>query len=451
MHNKALIIIISTLLLLFAVSCSATQEALDETTTSQSIPDEDANTTGEMITLTLASYGKRTLPAVREFNISQDKYYVELVDYSQDGNLSRSEALTRLNTELAKGGGPDLFYLWNMGMDVEVYGGKGFLENLYPYLDDDPELSREDIVDSIKAAYDIDGALYGAISGFGILTMFGAQSELSEYEQWDFNAMFELAQSRGGVTELLATPYSKVDFLESALFASLPDFANLKTGEAYFDSDYYRSVLRFCNELESEPDYSIRNDNPALSFYVISSFTELQYYEALFGDEISFVGYPTITGIGHCFTNITDQFAMSIYSEHKYGAWQFLRLLLTEEYQYNQYVDSGYIKFPTNINAMNELINKSQSIVTVVDEDGNETEVTLRGDQEYFVYKAVTDQQVKKILSLINDTGKISNAQYDLIELAVEEANDYFTGVKTLDEVVKITQQRATIFLAERQ
>lgn len=451
MNQKILIVSTIILVILFtATSCKPdmTLQMSEVEQTRITTSDTDVR---EKTMLTLASYGNRTLPAVREFNLTQDEYYIELIDYSQGGKLSRSEALMRLNTELANGGGPDLFYLWNMGMDVDVYGSKGYLENLNIYLDYDPELSRHDLVASLIEAYEIDGVMYGTVSGFSILTMFGSHLELSSFESWDFYSIIELAQSRGGVTELFATHFSKVGFLESALLASISDFTDIKNGEAYFDSEYYRSVLEFCNLLDADPDYAKTIESPALSFYVLSSFIELQYYEALYDDEIEFVGNPTSEGVGHCFTNLSDQFAMNVYSSNKDGAWQFLRLLFTEQYQYDQYVDSGYTQFPTNINAMNKLIEKSKSAIVLIDDGGDEVEFTQRGDQEYFEYHAATDQQVEKILSLINNTKNFSSTQYELIEIVIDEASDYFSNTKSLDEVVKITQQRASIYLAERQ
>lgn len=396
--------------------------------------------------LTLAVYGERGIPAVRIFNESQDEFYIEQVDYSQNGSLSSAEALTRLNAELNSGKGPDLFYLWNMDMDVEVYGQKGYLEDLYPYLDKDPQLSREDILPSLRAAYEVNEALYGTVSSFGIYTMFGSSEELSCYDEWDFDAMLDLAEKHGGVTELLSTVYSKNEFLQSALQATLSDFANLTTGEVFFDSDSFRNLLLFCNELESAPDYSEPPKNPGISFYVINSFKQLQFYEALYGDEISFVGYPSSTNGGHCFINLIDQFAMNSESQNKDGAWQFLRILLTEEYQ----TEYDNAQFPTNVKALENKILEAQTDVETapVSPQLYDNEIL---NEDNFIFTSATDQQIDNVMLLINDTATIGNSQFELIELVVDEAEDYFQGAKSLDDVVNIIQHITTMYFAERQ
>lgn len=451
MRRSIYIIGLILCMLITCTSCQGASENPGSPNESAAVLSETADETeagtDEIITLTLASYGSRNLPAVKEFNLSQDKYQIELIDYSQDGALSRSDALASLNAELAKGKGPDLFYLWNMQMDVEVYGGKGYLEDLYPYIDNDPELNRSDFVQSLMKAYEIDGALYGTLPCFSVITMLGLKSELDKYSVWNFDAMTDLAASRGGVEKLLSTKFTKIDFLDTALTISTYDFVDLQAGTADFDSEYYRSVLKFCNELDENPDYSEEAVNPGLTFYCISSFMETQYYEALYGGEIEFIGYPTTSGSGHCFTNLIDQFGLNRNSEYKDAAWQFLRILMTEDYQ----VNSSKGEIPSNVNALQQLIEYSKSTSTYTDESGNEVENTNRGEQEGFEYHSATDAQIEQFMRLIDETDKISYAQYGLIDIVLEGAGDYFGGIKTLDEVVAITQQRASIYMAERQ
>lgn len=231
----------------------------------------------EVATLTLASYGNRNLPVISTFNESQDRYYVELVDYSQGGSVSRTAALTRLNAELASGDGPDLLYLWNLQMDAAEYGPKGFLEDLYPYIDKDEDISRDDLVPSLLSAYETDGHLYGTISEFSVITMFGPESVLESIENWDFQALQSLAAESGGARELFSTPQSKLGFLESAFTLSLNDLVDLETGTARFEDAYYKELLEFCDGLEDNPNYDTSPESAVLSFYVFNSFLDIQY------------------------------------------------------------------------------------------------------------------------------------------------------------------------------
>lgn len=402
----------------------------------------------EVTTLTLASYGNRNLPVISAFNESQNQYYVELVDYSQDGSVSRSAARTRLNAELASGEGPDLLYLWNLQMDVAVYGSKGFLVDLYPYIDQDDKVSREDLVESLLQAYEVDGHLYGAISGFSVITMFGSNSELEQIDDWSFQALKDLAAETGGARKLFSTPQSKMGFLESIFTLSLNDLVNLETNTAKFDEQYYKELLEFCNELDESPDYASTQESAVLSLYVLNSFLELQYYKSIYSNDITFIGFPTTTGTGHCFTNITDQFAINANSTHKDGAWEFIKLLLSEEYQDALYGNTMGLGFPTNRNSLNRLAAISTGQWQPDDAD---TTIIFQGAMPDYTYRPATEAEVTQMLDLIDQTEKISYAQSDILDIVEEEALTFFSGEKSVEEIQAITQKRVNVYLSEQQ
>lgn len=405
----------------------------------------------EPIQLTLGTYNNSYLSIVEEFNNTQSDYYIEIVDYSDGGKISREQAIKRLNAELATGEGPDLFYLWSLQMDVDIYGPKGYLENLIPYLEQDTELSVNDIVPPFLNAYSIDGALYGAAPGFSIISMYGLETVLSQFETWDFNSLEQLAEVCGGAQNLFSTEQSSLEFLQSSLMVALSDFVDFQSGTASFDSQEFTDVLEFCTQLDTPADESARTEHALLTYYVMNSFMELQYYEALYGDRIAFVGYPSETNSGNCFVNIMDQYGMSRNSENKEGAWQFLRVLYSEEYQYEKCVSGGNICFPTNQTAMERLIEQSESPLTGLDSDGQEVEITTRGNQAGFEYHAATQEQVDQILTVIENTDMISYMTSDILNIVVEEAGYYFDGLKDVAETQEIIQQRVEIFLSERQ
>ena len=217
MNAKRILAGMSVLLLLLT-SCqesgysSEAENAAPTTASSTSLATEE-NPAAEPITLTLASYGSNYIPIVNEFNTSQSEYCIEIVDYSKDDTISMENALKQINAELASGEGPDLFYLWKLGMNNAIYGPKGYLEDLLPYIDQDPELSREDFVESLMEGAKIDGKLYGTIPSFSIFTMFGPESQLAQYQLGTFSDLLEVAQTHGGMSALLNQNYDATSFL----------------------------------------------------------------------------------------------------------------------------------------------------------------------------------------------------------------------------------------------
>lgn len=403
----------------------------------------------EKTVLTLASYGDANHPAIRDFNESQSLYTIEVIDYSNNGTIDLDTAVSRLNAEFASGDAPDLLDLYSFHVDMRTYAEKGCLEDLYPYIDNDEELNRTDFVASVFDACSIDGALYAAVSGFGVITVLGSESVLSHIDDWNIESLISLAEEAGGADKLFTSDYKKIGFLSAALSLSTNDYIDFDENTVMFDSNAYKMLLEFCNLFPDETD-DMPQEQPVLSYYCINSFMELQYYEAIFDGEVIDLGFPVQKGSGSCFANMMDQFSINAGSQHKEGAWLFLRQFFTEEYQCEQYVDSSFTLFPTNNKAMDKLIEKSLSPLYIKDAEGNTVEVTQRGDQDDFQYHAATKEQIDQMMEIINNTENIYYSLLRVQELAINEAAIYFAGDKSVEEVAETTQNIISTYWAEQ-
>ena len=70
-----------------------------------------------------------------------------------------ASGIQKLNTEILSGMVPDLF-LVDENMPIDIYAAKGVLQDLWPLIDADPELSREDLMEHFFDALSVDGKLY---------------------------------------------------------------------------------------------------------------------------------------------------------------------------------------------------------------------------------------------------------------------------------------------------
>lgn len=265
MNAKRIIAGMSALLLLLT-SCqesgySSETEAAAPTTASNTSPVTEEQPAAEPITLTLASYGSNYIPIVNKFNSSQSEYYIEIVDYSKDDTISKENALKQINAELASGEGPDLFYLWKLGMNNAIYGPKGYLEDLLLYIDQDPELSRENFVESLMEGAKIDGKLYGTNPSFSIFTMFGPESQLAQYQLGTFSDLLEVAQTHGGMSALLNQDYDATSFLYTIVQIASDEFIDFSTMTADFDNDNFRALLDLCLQFD---DASSTREKPGI-------------------------------------------------------------------------------------------------------------------------------------------------------------------------------------------
>ena len=455
MNAKRIIAGMSALLLLLT-SCqesdsgSKTETAMATTASVREAgPVTEEQPAAESITLTLASYGSNYIPVVSEFNESQSEYYIEIVDYSKDNTVSMENALKQINAELASGEGPDLLYLWKLRMNSAIYGPKGYLEDLLPYIDQDPELSREGFVESLMEGAKIDGKLYGTIPSFSIFTMFGPESQLSQYQLGTFSELLEVAQSHGGMSALLNQNYDATSFLYTIVQCASDEFIDFTTMTADFDNDNFRALLDLCLQFD---DAARTGQEPGiLNLYTINSFMEMQYYEALYGEPITFVGCPGATEASSYFIDVMDQYGINANSAHKEGAWRFIRLLFTEEYQVDEYVDSAFPSFPSNKKALQALAEKSMSTLYDSDEDGNEWEMTQRGEHDGFDYHAATQAQVDQVMELINGASKTSYYTSVILSIVQEEGAAFVAGDATADQTIEKIQNRVNTYLSEQK
>jgi ABC-type glycerol-3-phosphate transport system substrate-binding protein len=394
----------------------------------------------ETIHLTLGTYGSGNYPAVKAFNESQTDYYIDIVDYSGNYALERDAARTQLSADLAAGDGPDIIDLWKMRMDPLVYARNGYLEGLYSYLDADETLSREDLVPSFCQASEVDGELYVTLSGFALLTVLGVPEVVGDQASWNLERLIDLWQEYG--EETMTTSGSA--FLYNALQFSLWDYLDQDTGD--FDTENYGVLLEFCKSIDQTPE---TDTVPLLSTVGLGTFNELQYYEALWGGQVAVYGFPGQSQGQNTFALGDNEFAMNANSSQKAGAWSFLRTFFTEEYQYDTYVDSAYHLFPANIHALDLAAQEAMEPVYYQDENGNTVENTQRGEQDGFEYHAATQSQVNQVLEAINQTSRIASVDYDLMNLAIDEATGYLQDDQPLDQILRTTQSVLTTYWSE--
>ena len=79
---------------------------------------------------------------------------------------------------------PDIIALDSV--PVSILAEKGLLEDLYPFIDGDPEFSREEFFPNVLALCERDGKLVSTTSGFWISTVVGASSVVGDTPGWTY-------------------------------------------------------------------------------------------------------------------------------------------------------------------------------------------------------------------------------------------------------------------------
>ena len=387
---------------------------------------KDRSEIPEKITLTYATMylGQDERNRILDFNKNSTTHRIQVTDYSEYATDEDYMAgITKLNAEILAGKVPDILSVDSL--PLRQYGAKGVLEDLWPYIDSDPELGREKLMDRVFAAAEQDGKLYQVFDSFSIQTIIGATDVVGENMGWTMQEFQDALASMPEGCSPFGVGSTKSGILSTMLSQNLDSFVNWDTGECFFDGDNFKTALAFCDTFPLEFDYStyeyssedsdttrIAEGRQMLTQAYLSDFRSFQRYEAMFGgtdalqhyylsynygpngytvevtdapvvDEwggtnesnrvipgryVTFKGYPTEDGSCGSTFNISGGLAMSSACADKETAWSFIRQLLLPEEEDNRYYRWN---FPVNKADFDKVAEEAMTAEYMTDGEGN--------------------------------------------------------------------------------
>ena len=403
-----------------------------------------------------------------DFNRHSETTRIEVKDYSEYNTEEDITAgLTKLTTEIMAGNLPDLLSM--DGLPYDQLASKGLLEDLYPFLDEDKDLKREDFFPTVLSALEVNGGLYQVAPSFQILTLIGGSSVVGNKPGWtydEFNAA--LASMPAGCTPL--DQYTtRDDILQRLVTLEMENLVDWSTGKCSFDSEEYVNILKFANRFQAEFDWDnyewtadestekrIAEGRQMLMAANIYGIEDLMYNDLYFGGDATYIGYPTSNGVGNMMS-LTSGFSMSAKCSDKEAAWAFLRTVLSEEYQKNIWgLPINRHAFDKKLEeAMTPNYEKDAEGNFKLDENGEKIQVSRGGigmaDGSVHELYAMTQEQADKLIDVINTTTRVVNTNNSLLQVAVEEAQPFFAGQKTAEEVARLTQSKVNIYVNEQR
>ena len=189
----------------------------------------------------------------------------------------------------------------------------------------------------------------------------------------------------------------------------------------------------------------------------LSDFESIQMYEAIFGGEATFIGFPTSEGTGNMMNFDDSGYAICAKSRNKDAAWQFLRTLMTADYQeqYGYGLPTNRVAFEKKLKeAMTPEYMRDENGNFILDENGEKIEVSKGswgwGDLTVEI-KALTQAQADKIMELVNTTTKVQNYDEELMQMITNESEAFFAGQKSAEDVGRLLQSKMTIYINEQR
>lgn len=430
----------------------------------------------QQLTLACFSLGWDLRSEIIKFNKSHDDIRIVVNEYSQYATDDDYTAgLQKLNTEILSGNVPDLF-LFNTydSMPVQQYIAKGILMDLWPLIDSDPELSREDLMTHFFDTLAVDGKLYQLTDSFTLATVAGKTSVVGNGQSWTMDDLTKALNQQPEGTSIFSNYDTKDSILQDCVARNAEAFIDWSTAQCHFDSQEFIDLLTFANQFPAEISYddsgnvimdgvtydtavdAIDSDASRLRsgkqmLYRTELYTFQDYLMAahMFGEDVNFIGYPTTSGSGNSF-NCYSTMAISTKCSNVDAAWSFLRTFLTEDYQTKDY----WGQFPTNKHSFDTMAKQVMTKEYETDpETGKEVEspkVTIWFDENNteYVY-AMTQQELDTFMALYNNTDKIVSYDQEIYDLITAQTEAFFNGQKTAEETAKLIQSSVSLYVFE--
>jgi len=405
----------------------------------------------EIITLGTLEYGNLRSSVVK-FNKTNDKYRIKLKEYFNDDYQA---AINAINTDIITGNAPDIIEL--NALSADTYISKGLLEDLYPYFDNDAYISRDDYLQSVLKALETDGKLYSITPSFSIQTVLGRASAVGAEPRWTLDELYSAldAQPEGTIAFANAT---KAEMLSIMCMMNIDNFIDYQTGKCSFDSDEFIELLEFANMFENDVDYSsddyeseltqVYNGKAMLYPASIHQIEDFQFVKEVLGDDLTFIGFPSKDSSGTVLVP-SERLGISARSKHKDGAWEFIKYLLTDEYQSNR---NHVWAFPINNYSLDQIFEEAMTPNTYIDENGNEVESPKMGmgmDDFMVDIMAATQEEVDEIKALMDSIDSVYTMNTSVLDLITEDAQYFFEGQKSATDVASVIQNRVQTYINE--
>ncbi len=430
------------------------------------------------LTLACLTAENETLAVVREFNRRSGEYYITLRDYSEGQEFTRDvkdRAITAMNLDIVSGNMPDLLSIQD-GVPFKSYGEKGFLRDLGPWLEEE----GIELLPQLLRAGTVDGKLLMVCGSFTLLTAVGNLDVIGGRSGWTAAEASALAAATPDCAGVFTSDMTRDKYLE-LLDSFLEGYLDWDKGTAAFDSPGFRDVLAFAAALPAEgnagsdADAEIIHGQALANAVTVASVRDWQLWDVTYMGKLTFPGIPASDGVGSLI-QMRSPMAVSAVSANPEGAYAFLKSLLDEQVQsaYTTRFPALKAAFESRLaEAMREPAQEEGYHITYIMADGfrmEESAVHLwdgpegeripRGIVQWYdgnftlireekLY-AMSEEQRRALLALLDSAARSTSYDQVLAGIVREEAEAYFAGQRSAEEVSKRIRSRAELYMAEQ-
>ena len=233
--------------------------------------DEDPNEGRTKLVYGMIGSNERLSYLIKRFNNMSEDYMIELRDYAEgmleaadDYGQAYQSALTRMYAEFTAGRIPDIL---DASLPLDMLSKEGVLEDLWPWIENDPDLGREAVMAHVLECMELDGKLYQIPRGFSIETAVASAEVAGDRTGWTLEEM--RAAYGGQMPELyfsgnrsdpIVSTFARFDrssMLYNLVRMNLGRYVDWETGECFFDGEDFKALLQICADAEAADEANV--------------------------------------------------------------------------------------------------------------------------------------------------------------------------------------------------
>ncbi len=408
--------------------------------------------------------------AIDEFNKTHTEVQIEVRDYlDAEGNGDK----TRLLAEMIAGKGPDII---DMGSNRDALttllpyqrmARAGYLEDLWPYIENDPDLGREGVLEAPLKAAEVNGGLYMLFGDVSVNTLIGSRDMFGDRWGWTMEEMKEaFAAMPPGATVLQfdATQYKVFRTLMSPM---LDQYVDWEAGECHFDNDDFRGMVEFLKLFPAECDARLKPKEikkriildrldglqmlETVSFVLVDN---AQYYNNYFKSGTDYIGYPTADGSpGRSFVPLGSKLGMSSVCQNKEAAWEFMRKLILPRYGRNtgllRAIDMEQIRICVNRRDYEDAIYMALKRAKMYKIDYHPVPPYSGGPEWRFYYPVQEDADLyERVIATTTGFYWPNEALSDVVWDAIAPC---LAGDRSVEDTIDMVQNRVGLYVNEQR
>ena len=415
--------------------------------------------------------------AVSRFNRENSGVRIMVTEYvsdSGDAELMQERLVMDMLTGRYE---PDIIVTAGSIVSEQVIENEIYAD-LYPLIDSDDIVTRDNLFDCVEEAFDDNGKMWGITHEFMVSSVLGTQETLGGRESWTFDEMLDFALSLPSDTEffdLLDQDKAKKVLLGTSGYNYFIDYEN---GSCSFDSPEFIRLLEYLKTLPERYDYTGIDQNYDNNIYreyhggsialkEVSIFGPADWlgFEADFNTkDYTLIGYPVNDTGKTAYINAKQQMIITSFSDHPEEAWEFVKSIVTREPDPDLSEGMKMIIFDTmNLPVLETILDSEaedeyykklytfyfagSTGASVYSPDTPFPELREPGIQ--LLYTPEAHEEFKEFLDE-NAGGRIADSMNEEIAAIIaDEISAFNAGLRDAESTANMIQSRVSLWLAE--